>query len=214
MNLDLRHVAVASALSVLLLATISDQERRTPVPELVESGGVPTRSAANATIVDWPAKPRALARMLLEKYGVPDQIVPSQLSWSRQRYWAKIVVFRDPSSLGPSGHLLESVVYGRVSFDRWQDLTLFGRGATYDPAAQELSARTDAEGTNFLALNLADEVIRGRRSAADARRFYDMTRGLSLSGKNSRYMSRLLFRRGGRTLSRPPAERSTMAGHS
>jgi hypothetical protein len=144
-------------------------------------------------IAAWPTWPRFLAGSLLEKYGVPDNIVASQLSWNGRKPWTKIVVFRDPDSLGSSNHLLQSVSYGKVPFERWQELVLAGRGATYDPSTQELTARTDGEETNLLALNLADEILRGRRSPADARRFYDQTEKLSLSGKASPYMDRLLF---------------------
>ena len=111
-------------------------------------------------------------------------------------------MFRDPETPGRADNLLESVAYGKVPLDRWRDLTALGRGAVYDPVTQELSARSDREETNYLALNLADEVVRGRRSAAAARSFFDATLNLSLYGKSSPYMSRLLFRPRRRT---PPA---------
>ena len=201
MNLDLRHRTAATALVIVLLATASDQGQKAPIPEHAKSGAAAgsIRSAADM-IARWPERPRALANMLLGKYGIPDEIVSSQLSWNDRLPWTKVVVFRDSASAGRSGHLLESVAYGKVPFDRWQDLTLLGRGAVYDPATQELSARTDGEGTNLLALNMADEVIQGRRSVADARRFYDATWNLSLNGKSSPYMSRLLFQPRSRTL--------------
>jgi hypothetical protein len=194
MNLDLRRSAVATALLLLLLATASDQGVRLPTPEYRPSGGgaLTSRSAANL-ISRWPEKPRILAAALLHKYGVPNEIVSSQLSWNDRRHLKKIVVFRDPDAAGRSAHLLESVAYGKVALDRWRELSMLGHGAAYDPVTQELSARTDAEDTNFLALNLADEVVRGRRSGAAARAFYDATLNLSLYGKSSPYMSGLLF---------------------
>jgi hypothetical protein len=143
-----------------------------------------------------------LAGVLLEKYGIPDDIVASQLSWNDRRPWTTVVVFRDPEAAGRSNHLLESTAYGGVPLARWREFSSFGRGTAYDPATQELSARTNGEATNLLALNLADEVLRGRRSAADARAYFDATLNLSLDGKSSPYMSRLRFSPRGRT---PPA---------
>ena len=193
MNFDLRRIAVAAA-AVVLLAATSDQGVRAPIPESTRSrediGAL--ESAANL-IIRWPEKSRALAGMLLEKYGVPDEMVASQLSWNRRRPWKKIVVFRDSEEFGRSDHLLETVAYGKVPIDRWRELSALGRGASYDPLTQELSARTDREESNILALNLADEVIRGRRSASDARDVYDSTINLALYGKSSPYTSRLLF---------------------
>ena len=201
MNLDLRRGAFAAALLLLLLATASDRGVRPPVPEYpVSDGGRAALRSAAGVIIRWPEKSRDLAGLLLEKYGIPDEIVSSQLSWNDRRPWSKVVVFRDPEGAGRSNHLLESVAYGRVPLDRWREVAALGHVAAYDPVTQELSARTDAEATNYLALNLADEVIRGRRSAPAARAFYDSTLNLSRYGKSSPYMSRLLFRPRRRTL--------------
>jgi hypothetical protein len=192
MKPDFKRDAPAAALLIVLLATASDQGVRAPTPETPSSPAAARRTAKDL-IADWPETPRVMAAALLQRYGVPDEIVSSQLSWNGRRPWAKIVVFRDPDAAGRSDHLLESLAYGRVDLDRWKELSGLGRGAAYDPVTQELSARTDSEATNFLALNLADEVIRGRRSAADARGFYDAALNLSLYGKSTPYMSRLLF---------------------
>lgn len=190
MNLDLRRIAVAAALVVVLMATASDQGTKAPVPKPGISG---LQAAANL-ISRWPVKSRALAGVMLEKYGTPDEMVSSQLSWRGRRPWTRVVVFRDPAAGDGSDHLLEAVAYGEVHLDRWRELAALGRGAAYDPVTHELLARTDSEATNYLSLNLADEVIRGRRSAADARDFYDAASNLSLYGKSSPYMSGLLFR--------------------
>ncbi|MFI5348887.1 MAG: hypothetical protein ACHQ2Z_05040 [Elusimicrobiota bacterium] len=193
MNLDLRRGAAAAALLLLLLATASDQGVKVPAPERpVSGGGITAIHAAARVIVRWPETSRALAGVLLEKYGIPDEMVASQLSWNDRRPWTRIVVFRDADAAGGSNHLMESVAYGKVPFDRWRELSALGHAA-YDPVTEELSARTDAEETNYLALNLADEVIRGRRSAVAARYFYDSTLSLSYYGKSSPYMTRLLF---------------------
>jgi hypothetical protein len=189
------HRSAAAAVAVFVLLTIaSDQGTRAPAPEHTgPREEIPAIQAAAGVIMRWPGASRALAGKLIEKYGVPDETVSSQLSWRRRGRWARIVVFRDPDAQGRHDHLLESVAYGTVPFDRWQPLSSFERGATYDPAAQELAARTNGEGTNILALNLADEIIRGRRTSEEARAFYDSIVNLSLSGKSSPYMSGLLF---------------------
>jgi hypothetical protein len=194
MNFDLRHFAVAAAVVVALLAMASDQGVRAPISESTRSREeLAALQPAAAVIMRWPARPRALAGALLEKYGAPDEIVASQLSWNGRRPWKKIVAFRDPVSFRRSDYLLQTVAYGKVPLDRWRELSAFGHGASYDPLTQELSARTEREQTNILALNLADEVIGGRRNAANARGFYDATLNLARNGKSSPYMTRLLF---------------------
>jgi hypothetical protein len=201
MHLDLRRGAAATVLLLLLLATASDQGVRVPFSDDRNSGGWSAAiRSASSVIIRWPEAPRSLAGLMIKKYGKPDEMVSSQLSWNDRVPWTRIVVFRDPEAPGRADHLLQSVAYGKVALDRWRELTSIGRGAVYDPVTQELSARSDREETNYLALNLADEVVRGRRSASAARGFYDATLNLSLYGKSSPYMSRLLFRPGRPTL--------------
>ena len=56
-----------------------------------------------------------------------------------------------------------------------------------------MSARCDKEGANFLALNLADEIARGRRTVEDARRMYAEQIMAMKAGRPAPYTERLLF---------------------
>lgn len=146
-----------------------------------------------SVISDWPERSRALAESLVQEYGIPDEATTAGLSWRAREPWSRIVVERDAlDSARPSG-VLEAVSY-EVPLRRWRALGWFDRGVDYDPIKHELIVRTDSEATNRLALNLADEIIRGRRTAEEARTFYDETVALAASGKSSSYMKRLLFR--------------------
>ncbi|MGI8616092.1 MAG: hypothetical protein ACR2L4_04825 [Actinomycetota bacterium] len=57
----------------------------------------------------------------------------------------------------------------------------------------ELSARCDKEEMNFLALNLADEVVRGATSVDDARRTYTEQAMAAMMGKPAPYTEGLRF---------------------
>jgi hypothetical protein len=144
-------------------------------------------------IADWPEHSRDLAQAIIQDYGPPDSVQPSQLSWEGHRPWKTIVVYRDALASGRPNGFQQSVAYD-VPVRKWRELGAFDRGVEYDPVAHELVAHTDSETANFLALNLADEVIRGRRTAADACDFYDKTLALSFAGKSSPYTRKLLFR--------------------
>jgi hypothetical protein len=160
------------------------------LPEPVEAPSALVR--AQTVISDWPERSRALAETLLQEYGAPDETGPSRLSWSNRNPWRKVEVERDSLDPARPTGLLQSVAYD-VPLRRWRALGWFGRGVDYDPVSRELIARTRSEATNRLALNLADEVIRGRRTAEEARAFYDQTVALALAGKSSPYTIRLLF---------------------
>ena len=154
---------------------------------------IATVSAAQSATQAWPEHSRVMAEAMVQEYGTPDGVQPSQLSWAGHSPWKSMVVYRDPSAPGRSNDFLQSVAYD-VPVRRWRTLGAFDRGVEYDPVARELIAHAGSELANILALNLADEVIRGRRTAADAVEFYDKTLSLSLSGKSSPYTRKLRFR--------------------
>jgi hypothetical protein len=149
--------------------------------------------SADAIIARWPEHSRALAKTIIQVYGAPDVAQPSQLSWEGHAPWKLIVVYRDALVSSRPNGFEQSVVYD-VPVRRWRALGAFDRGVDYDPVAHELIAHTDSEMSNFLVLNLADEVIQGRRTAEQARDFYDKTVALSFAGKYSPYTRKLLFR--------------------
>ena len=151
-----------------------------------------TASAAQSTIA-WPEHSRVMAEEITQEYGAPDAVQSSQLSWIGHRPWKLTVVYREDPAPGRPNGIEQSVSY-EVPVRKWRELGAFDRGVEYDPVARELIARAGSEMANILALNLADEVIRGRRTAADAREFYDKTLSLSFSGKSSPYMRKLRFR--------------------
>ena len=152
-----------------------------------------TAACAAPSVWDaWPEHSRVLAEAIVARYGTPDVVEASRLSWSGRRPWVALIVYRDAVDSDRPNGLQQSVSY-EVPVRKWRALAAFDRGVEYDPVKRELVARSDSESTNLLALNLADEMIRGRRTAADARDFYDKTLSLAYSGKSSSYTRRLHF---------------------
>ncbi|MDD5304050.1 MAG: hypothetical protein PHS14_13195, partial [Elusimicrobia bacterium] len=75
----------------------------------------------------------------------------------------------------------------------------FDKGIEADAKEGRLTASSDDESENFLALNLADEVLKGRRTPREASDFRQNAFRLRDAGKSSPYFDRLLFVRGGRS---------------
>lgn len=126
----------------------------------------------------------------MEKYGPPDLALNDRLSWFDSGPWRMTTVHRDPRA-----HLdvLEQTIGYSVPEDKREDLARLDVNLRLSRDNRELSASSEAEETNFLALNLADEVVHGRRTPADAREFYLATVKLSRAGKSSPYMEGLMF---------------------
>jgi hypothetical protein len=57
----------------------------------------------------------------------------------------------------------------------------------------EMSARCQGEASNFLALNLAHEIIQGRKSVQEARRVYGEAMKARREGRPPEIMQRLMF---------------------
>ncbi len=155
-------------------------------------GAPPT---AAEVLASWPQASLTLARVALQKYGLPDEALPERLVWRGRRPWRRIVVFRDPAAEDRPALLLESVAY-QVPVRRWRELAAFDRGVSFDVVRGELAARTSNEASNVLALNLADAVARGRLRGAQAAVLFDRTLGLAPGALPARWTRRLLFRPG------------------
>jgi hypothetical protein len=204
MKVQWRGAAVLAAASMPFMTTQPSAWPFTAEPPPAEAPG--SESAANraqGVIAAWPQQALDLAETILQEYGPPDVVLPTQLTWTGKRPWKWIAVYRDPSSSGRPRGLEQAVDYA-VPVRKWRALAAFARGVDYDPVKRELIARTDGEPTNFLAVNLADDIVRGQRNAEGAREFYDKTVYLSFAGKTSPYMTRLRFR--------PEADGAAVAG--
>lgn len=200
-------LGAAAALSALAAA---GPPSPAPAPLLARDTGAAAERADDVrrtqdVIREWPRYAQDLAASIMQEYGAPDEIALSQLRWNDRKPYKRVVVFRDARSVDRPDGLLESVAY-EMPLRRASALEAFGHGVSYDPFLHELVSRAEDEPADRLALNLADEVIRERRSVAEAVAFYDKTMSLSFSGKLSPYMSGLLFEPSARTSAPLPAE--------
>lgn len=152
----------------------------------------PAPASAGSVIAAWPEKARLLAAAMIQEYGAPDEVNVAELTWRHSHPWTMLVVFRDAQSAEHPNNLLEALAY-EVPLRRWRALNAFDRGVGYDPVRKELVARAETEGRNILAVNLADEIVRGRMSPSEAAAFYDRVVELARDGKNSSSMSRFQF---------------------
>jgi hypothetical protein len=151
---------------------------------------------SKAMIKDWSQASQAAAQNMLDRYGQPDVVSASMLAWKNKAPFTKIVVMRDGvRHLFPSEHqdvLLEEISLA-VPIDKLSELAKFDGSLLVDRTKGTLAARGDTEASNFLALNLADDIINGKRDADNARAFFADTLAKQASGKSSSYTSKLNF---------------------
>lgn len=187
-------------------ATVEPTEDPGAEPALIEKKA--PSQAPEAAIRNWPAAPRATALAMIDKYGEPTRRTADALVWIDNGPWRKTVVYRNPWPhvlRKTYTEYLEQTVAYKVPVEKVEDLKRFDRRLMVNENQDLLSARSESEPMNFLALNLADEIVKNERTVEDARDFYLKTEKLSKAGKSSRYLEGLLFpgREGLRSTERP-----------
>lgn len=148
--------------------------------------------ASNRGFSDWS---NMTNNMMVDKYGPPDRVETLRLVWEHRGPWKKIVVWDELGFLdnNRAARNIEGTIAYPVPADKVDALVSFSRALHVSADGGELSARSTSEERNFLMLNLADEIVKGRLSPEEARVSYLRTLKLAEAGKSSPSMLRLLF---------------------
>lgn len=162
---------------------------------LVAAGGYfaythrpPTRDRAIEHVASFQEGPRAAARAMIERYGPPNVLAADTATWFDRGPWKRITVHGE----APLSYL-EQVVSYHVPPEAAARLLELDHGLRFDLSNEELSATSNSESLNFLALNLAHEVSSARRDPREARERYVQTARLAASGKSSPLLEKLQF---------------------
>jgi hypothetical protein len=123
----------------------------------------------------WPEESREAAKLVIDKYGEPDELTETELIWHRPGPWKRMVAsktfFRHNF---PAPHIdsVQSVIDYRVPPDKATELAKFDGSVIVERTAGEVSARCHDEEANFLALNLMHDIVTGAKTAEEARQYY------------------------------------------
>ncbi len=154
------------------------------------------RTSAAAIIADWPATPKDVAQKTIAKYGPPAEATSRILRWRNNGPWERTILYREevPHNFPmPHTDLLEQVIKYRVPPDKFDELAAYDGSVMVERTKGELAARCDKEEMNFLALNLANDIVTEKRSVEEARQFYAQTAMAFKQGQKDPYTQRLQF---------------------
>jgi len=165
-------------------------------------GGATTAQAdkmddANDMMARWSMDAQKAAKGMMKIHGAPDETTPTMLVWHNSGPWKRIIASNTvtPHNFpGPHPDSVEQFISYKVPESKHDEIARFDGSVNIDRTRGEMSARCDAEHHNVLALNLAHDIITGKRSVEGARAFY--TRAVMLEKKQMRlhhYMLRLNF---------------------
>ena len=144
----------------------------------------------------WPKLSKKAAALMIAKYGPPGYLDDDRLIWCDNGPWKRTIVHREGNRgrfMTRSAAFLEQVVSYHVPLGKFTELERFDPRLAPNRSLAELSMRSESEQTNFLVLNLADEIIVGLKNAKEARRFYAQASEMSKSGRSSPYTKTLRY---------------------
>ncbi|HEU4749140.1 MAG TPA: hypothetical protein VFS56_11610 [Gemmatimonadaceae bacterium] len=187
----MRYFATALACTGVALAGCAPTTVSTTPP-----GQVVTAAAVTSGIAGWPKASRDAAQHMIGKYGPPNETTPTMLVWYATGPWKRTIISREevPHSF-PKQHtdVMEQFVDYRVPPDKFDELAAYDGSVIVERTKGELSARCDKEEMNFLAVNLANDVVTGRRTAEQARDEYARQAMAFMNNQPASYTTGLQF---------------------
>lgn len=164
--------------------------------EMTEAAKGVTSENTQELIKDWPDVSKEAANAMTEKYGQPDEATPTMLVWHENGPWLRTIVYKeavDHDFPMPHKDVLEQFVSYDVPPDKFDELAQYDGSVIAERTKGELSARCDKEVANYLAINLADDIVKGEKSVEEAREFYAKTIKEVLQGQEPEYVASLRF---------------------
>jgi len=175
------------------------------------NGDAPQRPISIKTALDvasrWPGASRKAAEEMLNKYGAPDGITRGYLIWEKTGDWEEIIVRREPIEHNfPAPHMdtLEQAAAYEVPEDKFDDLAIFDGSVIAERTRGTLSSRSGNEAMNYLALNLAHDIITNIKTVEEAREAYAAIADDYVNGRKHPYTQGLRFRESAIDVTRDP----------
>jgi hypothetical protein len=145
---------------------------------------------------DWGEASKAAADEMVKKYGPPQEATETMLIWRENGPWKRTIVHKqgiEHAFPAPHQDVLEQVVSYKVPLNFFNALATFDGSVIADRTRGELTAHCDREATNILVLNLAHDIVRGDKTAEQARDFAADAMRQMQAGKVPDYAQKLLL---------------------
>jgi hypothetical protein len=176
-NLMLIVIAALAPVS-LALAQAEIKSVPMPPPSKLPSQASPSTEAlawSQKHLAGWPEATRRLGAQLMTEYGAPAEVTARQVTWINSGPWARTTLYKEGVAhnfAAPHRNVLEQAVLYKVPIDKLVALAQFNRSLVADLARGELVSSADSEEINFLTVNVADDVVKGQRTAEEARIYF------------------------------------------
>lgn len=156
-----------------------------------------SESQMRSMMASWPESARMAAADMMKKYGPPQEVTATMIKWHNNGPWKYTIISKNETQHRfpmPHPDVMEQGIDYRVPAAMFDDLAAYDGSVTADRTQGHLAARCDKEGANFLALNLAHDIVTKRKGVPAARAYYGRAIATFMkTGRMDPYMQRLQF---------------------
>ncbi len=180
---------VVIAIGFTAFAKFSSAEKASASPEKIVSSPMDDMSG-------WSDASKMAVMMMKKQYGEPAEKTADMMMWKNPGQWKKTVVYAKEFKHDfpmPHTDVMQQWIDYKVPQEKFNELAMFDGSVVCNRTNGEISARCDKEGANFLAINLANDVIKGNKDVKTARDFYAMAVKEMINGGKPAYMQKLQF---------------------
>ena len=147
-------------------------------------------------MTSWPMASKEAAMFMMKKYGAPAAMTPDMAIWGKTGPWKRTIVYgHEFAHEFPAHHtdVMQQWVDYKAPASMYDDLAMYDGSVVLERTSGEISARCDKEGANFLALNLANEIITGKQTVDGARKMYGDQIMKMKAMQSAPYTEKLMF---------------------
>jgi len=144
----------------------------------------------------WPKASRDAVMYMTNKYGAPMHMTEHSAMWGTTGQWKRTIVYNyEVKHDFPAPHtdVMQQWIDYKTPLDKYDDLAMYDGSVVAERTNGELSARCDKEAANFLAINLAHDIVTDKRTPDDARRMYAEQIMAMMAMRPAPYTERLMF---------------------
>jgi hypothetical protein len=163
---------------------------------LLFAGAAVAQQQSLPDLSGWHEAAQKAAKAMNEKYGAPDGVTDTMLVWNDTGPWKQTIVYKEAVQHDfpmPHPDVLEQTINYDVPVDMFDDLAAYDGSVIAERTKGILSARCDKEAANFLAINLANDIVTGQRTVEEAREYYAETIKAVMNGEKPEYTQGFVF---------------------
>jgi hypothetical protein len=134
------------------------------------------KNEISTIIKEWKSEPKEAAKRLLDHYGEPDEYTENRLIWHNTKDGWKRTILVDEAIAhdfpAPHHDFLEQFINYHVPVEKFNMLAEYDGSVVVERTKGEISARCGGTSMNFVAINLAHDIVTGKRTVKEARKKY------------------------------------------